>query len=467
MLSCLCGAILLIALFPLLSYCSEKPNFVLVMADDQGWGDMSYYGHPFVKTPNFDEMARSSLRFDRFYSAAPNCSPTRASVLTGRNPIRVNVLNHGRPMRPQDTTIAEALKTVGYATGHFGKWHVGSCQSRSPVNPTSSGFDTWLSTPNFFDLDPIMSRNGIAEQMKGESSMIIVDAALEFIREHSDDGIPFLSIIWFGSPHGPFDAMGSDKQLYQGKEMAGYYREITAMDRAFGKLRNEIRKLEIHENTLLWYCSDNGGLNTETSGGRAKKGSLYEGGLRVPAMLEWPERIKDSRTTGTPCVTSDVYPTIVEIAGARVANQFPIDGVSLLKLINGNTLNRSTGIGFWQYPHPGRLTYADRMMMALLEAQKQGLEHDPNGRLDLDAGEISTQYPENEFPGHAAWLEFPWKLHRIVDQGEETLELYNLISDSQEATNLYSQESSRVERMLSHLEDWQIAVMRSLNGKDY
>ena len=272
MLSRLVGAIHLIALFPLFSYGSEKPNFVLVMADDQGWGDMSYYGHPFVKTPNFDEMARSSLRFDRFYSAAPNCSPTRASVLTGRNPVRVNVLNHGRPMRPQDTTIAEALKTVGYATGHFGKWHVGSCQPKSPVNPTRSGFDTWLSTPNFFDLDPVMSRNGIAEQMKGESSMIIVDAALEFIREHSDEGIPFLSIIWFGSPHGPFHAMGNDQQLYQGEEMAGYYREITAMDRAFGKLRNEIRKLEIHENTLLWYCSDNGGLNTETSGGRAKEG---------------------------------------------------------------------------------------------------------------------------------------------------------------------------------------------------
>ena len=126
-----------------------------------------------------------------------------------------------------------------------------------------------------------------------------------------------------------------------------------------------------------------------------------------------------------------------------------------------------TGIGFWQYPYPGRLTYADRMMIALLEAQKQGLEYDPNGRLDLDAGEISTQYPENEFPGHAAWLEFPWKLHRFVDKGEETLELYNLKSDSQETTNLHSQEPSRIERMLNHLEDWQIAVMRSLNGKDY
>ena len=467
MLSRLVGAILLIALFPFISHGSEKPNFILVMADDQGWGDMGYYGHPFVKTPHFDEMARSSLRFDRFYSAAPNCSPTRASVLTGRNPNRVNVLNHGRSMRPQETTIAEALKTVGYATGHFGKWHVGSCQPTSPVNPTNSGFDTWLSTPNFFDLDPVMSRNGIAEQMTGESSMIIIDAALDFIREQTDKATPFLSIIWFGSPHSPFDAMASDKRLYEEKQMAGYYREITAMDRAFGKLRKELKNLGINENTLLWYCSDNGGLNTETSGGREKKSSIYEGGLRVPAMLEWPERIRKPRISQTPCVTSDIYPTLVEIADARIDNQFPLDGVSLLDLIDGRRFQRDSGIGFWKYPHPGRLTYADRMMIALLDAQKQGLEYDPNGRLDLDAGEINTKYPENEFPGHAAWLEFPWKLHRIVDQGQETLELYNLIADSHETTSLHIKAPNQTKRMLDHLEKWQVAVMRSLNGKDY
>ena len=456
-----------LAFFTLTTYSSDKPNFILVMADDQGWGDMGYNGHPFVKTPHFDEMARSSLRFDRFYSAAPNCSPTRASVLTGRNPNRVNVLNHGRSMRPQETTIAEALKTVGYATGHFGKWHVGSCQPTSPVNPTNSGFDTWLSTPNFFDLDPVMSRNGIAEQMTGESSMIIIDAALDFIREQTDKATPFLSIIWFGSPHSPFDAMASDKRLYEEKQMAGYYREITAMDRAFGKLRKELKNLGINENTLLWYCSDNGGLNTETSGGREKKSSIYEGGLRVPAMLEWPERIRKPRISQTPCVTSDIYPTLVEIADARIDNQFPLDGVSLLDLIDGKRFQRDSGIGFWKYPHPGRLTYADRMMIALLDAQKQGLEYDPNGRLDLDAGEINTKYPENEFPGHAAWLEFPWKLHRIVDQGQETLELYNLIADSHETTSLHIKAPNQTKRMLDHLGKWQVAVMRSLNGKDY
>jgi len=451
----------------LASLASQKPNIILVMADDQGWGDMGYNGHPFVKTPNFDDMARSSLRFDRFYSAAPNCSPTRASVLTGRHPNRVNVLNHGLSMRPQETTIAEALKTVGYATGHFGKWHVGSCQPTSPVNPTNSGFDTWLSTPNFFDLDPVMSRNGIAEQLLGESSMIIVDAALQFIEKQANSQTPFLSIIWFGSPHGPFDAIGSDKQLYYGEEMAGYYREITAMDRAFGKLRRGLDNMSIRENTLLWYCSDNGGLNTETSGGREKKGSIYEGGLRVPAMLEWPAKIQEPRVSKTSCVTSDIYPTLIEITGARVDNQYPLDGVSLVDLIDGKSLERDSGIGFWKHPTPGRLTYADRMMIALFEAQRHGLEYDPQGRLDLDAGEIKKQYPENEFPGHSAWLEFPWKLHRIVENDTETLELYNLSEDSQETANLKGQEPDRANRMLKHLEAWQVAVMRSLNGKDY
>ena len=312
-----------------------------------------------------------------------------------------------------------------------------------------------------------MSRNGIAEQLLGESSMIIVDAALEFIEKQANSQTPFLSIIWFGSPHSPFDAMGSDKQLYYGEEMAGYYREITAMDRAFGKLRRELDHIGIRENTLLWYCSDNGGLNTETSGGREKKGSIYEGGLRVPAMIEWPAQIQQPRVSNIPCVTSDIYPTLVEITGARIANQHPLDGVSLVDLIDGNSLERDSGIGFWKHPTPGRLTYADRMMIALFEAQRHGLEYDPEGRLDLDAGEIKKQYPENEFPGHSPWLEFPWKLHRIVENGTETLELYNLSEDSQETTNLKGQEPDRANRMLKHLEAWQVAVMRSLNGKDY
>ena len=446
---------------------ADKPNIILVMADDQGWGDMGYYDHPYVKTPNFDDMSRNSLRFDRFYASAPVCSPTRAAVLTGRNPNRVNVLNHGRSMRPQETTIAEALKTVGYATGHFGKWHVGSCQPTSPVNPTNSGFDTWLSTPNFYDLDPVMSRNGIAEQLKGESSMIAIEAALDFIRQHASDGTPFFSIVWFGSPHSPFDALEGDKQLYNGEHMAEYYREITAMDRAFGKLRNELKTLGIAENTLLWYTSDNGGLNEETSGGRMKKGSIYEGGLRVPAMIEWPARLPKSRITDVVSFSSDIYPTLVELTGAQVDNQYPLDGISLVDLIYGKMKKRESGIGFWRYPYPGRLTYADRMMIALMKAQEAGYEFDPEGRLDLDAAEIKEVFPEDQFPGHAAWLEFPWKLHRIVNGDSQHFELYNLESDPEETTNVSLDNSDRVRRMEDSLKAWQTSVMQSLNGKDY
>ncbi len=163
---------------------TEPPNIVLCMADDQGWGDMAYNGHPVLKTPHFDAMAREALRFDRFYAAAPVCSPTRASVMTGRHPNRFGCFKWGHSLRPQEVTIAHTLKKAGYVTGHFGKWHIGSVCKGSPVNPGACGFDEWFSAPNFFDNDPIMSRQGVAVQTQGESSMVTVDAALDFIRKH-------------------------------------------------------------------------------------------------------------------------------------------------------------------------------------------------------------------------------------------------------------------------------------------
>ncbi|NQZ60261.1 MAG: sulfatase-like hydrolase/transferase, partial [Lentisphaeraceae bacterium] len=156
----------------------KRPNIILVMADDQGWGDTGYNGHPFVQTPELDKMARAGLRFDRFYAGAPVCSPTRGSVLTGRHPMRIKILNHGHYMRPQEETIAEALKRGGYATGHFGKWHIGSVQKQSPVCPGNSGFDEWITAPNCFDIDPYLSDNGIAKRFKGESSSLVVDWAI-------------------------------------------------------------------------------------------------------------------------------------------------------------------------------------------------------------------------------------------------------------------------------------------------
>ncbi|HAH46090.1 MAG TPA: N-acetylgalactosamine 6-sulfate sulfatase, partial [Planctomycetaceae bacterium] len=142
---------------------SGKPNIILVMADDQGWGDTGYNGHPFVKTPSLDAMAQDGFVFDRFYAGAPVCSPTRASVMTGRNPNRAKVTNHGRYMRPHEQTIAETLKAAGYVTGIFGKVHLGSGQPDSPCNPSGMGFDEWVIGLNFFDNDPYLSRMGKIE----------------------------------------------------------------------------------------------------------------------------------------------------------------------------------------------------------------------------------------------------------------------------------------------------------------
>ena len=252
---------------------AEQPNIVLVMADDQGWGDMAYNGHELVKTPNFDAAAATGLRFDRFYAAAPVCSPTRASVMTGRHPNRMGVFKWGYPMRPQETTVAEALKSVGYKTAHFGKWHLGSVRRTSPANPGKNGFDHWLSAPNFYDNDPALSLKGTAVAMEGESSIIAVDAAIEWIEEASQSDSPFLAVVWFGSPHSPHRAAEEDRAHYEGqsKGVQNFLGEITGMDRAYGKLRNRLKDLGIRDNTILWYCSDNGALPKVGSTGRSPR----------------------------------------------------------------------------------------------------------------------------------------------------------------------------------------------------
>jgi arylsulfatase A-like enzyme len=440
------------------------------MADDQGWGDMAYNGHPVLKTPNFDAMAASALRFDRFYAAAPVCSPTRGSVMTGRHPNRFGCFKWGHTLRPQEITIAEALRKAGYITGHFGKWHLGSVCKDSPVNPGTSGFNEWFSAPNFFDNDPILSREGVAVQTHGESSTVTVDAAIEFIRKHADSPRPFLAVVWFGSPHGPHQAAEQDRAIYEdhAKAMQHFYGEITGMDRAFGKLRKELRRLSIHENTLLWYCSDNGGLPGKgTTGGRGHKGTVYEGGLRVPAILEWPNRIPRARITDIPCNTSDIYPTLLEIAKLELDNQPPLDGVSLASLIDGKIKFRPKPMGFWDYPVGGISTPSKRLMSELLEVQEADKDITDPARLRLNAGKISKKYPEDTFPGHAAWLDWPWKLHRIEKRRSVELELYNLAKDPDEEKNLSTQLSGRTSAMKAELEQWQKSVVRSLNGEDY
>lgn len=449
---------------------SPKPNIVLCMADDQGWGDVAYDAHSVLQTKNLDAMAFSCLRFDRFYAAAPVCSPTRGSVLTGRHPNRFGCFKWGFTLRPQEITIAEVLKTAGYATGHFGKWHLGSVCKGSPVNPGANGFDEWFSAPNFFDNDPILSREGIAVQTEGESSIVTVDSAIAFIQKHAESKRPFFAVVWFGSPHNPHQADEQDRTLYEDKseKLQQFYGEITGMDRAIGKLRQALRKLGVHKNTILWYCSDNGGLpNVGTTGGRGHKGQVYEGGLRVPSILEWPARISESRSTTIPCNTSDIFPTLLEIVGLSIKEQPTLDGISLTSLIAGRMRNRSQPMGFWDYPAKGISVPSKQWMTQLLEAQKAGKDFYDASRLRLEAGKITKQYPEDSFPGHAAWLDWPWKLHRIEGDGNVIWELYNLADDPGEEHDLTLHQIDRVRLMKAELEKWQKSVVQSLNGQDY
>lgn len=451
----------------------EAPNIVLVMADDQGWGDMGYNGHPHLKTPNFDALAKEGVRFDQFHAAAPVCSPTRGSVMTGRNPNRFGCFSWGNSLRPQETTVAEALKTAGYTTGHFGKWHLGSVQKASPVSPGASGFDEWVSSPNYFDQDPVLSVQGKATPFQGDSSDVTADEALKFIRKCAAQKQKFLAVVWFGSPHEPHQALEADRALYaeRPKKQQHFYGEITAMDRAFGKLRAALKDLDINENTLLWYCSDNGALpKVGANGGRRGfKGQIYEGGLLVPALMEWPAAFREPKTVKMPCVTSDIYPTVLGAAGVSLEKQLPLDGVDLMPLLSGQEAKRDKPIGFWATPNKGIGTPSKAWMEDLLAAQSRGEEPSDPVRVLPDAARIGPPVSTTEFPGHAAWLDWPWKLHRIENKQnhEVAWELYNLATDADESTVLLAEQPERVPEMQKDLEKWLESVARSVNGEDY
>ena len=451
----------------------ERPNFILCMADDQGWGDTGYNGHPLLKTPVMDEMARTGLRFDRFYAAAAVCSPTRGSVMTGRHPNRFGCFAWGHTLRPQEITIAEALKKAGYTTGHFGKWHIGSVRADGAASPGNSGFDEWFSSPNFYENNPLFSHNGKVIETNGESSDVTAGLAMDWIGKVAKGKKPFLAVVWFGNPHSPHVAVDKFKNMYsdQPHGVAHFYGEITAMDAALGKMRSGLRKLGIADNTVLWYCSDNGSLPKGSSGGlRARKGSLYEGGIRVPAVLEWPSRVKANRITNINANTSDIYPTLLELAGVALPkNQPRLDGISLAPLLRGEKQVRKQPMGFWTYHNRGFGRHARRMLEALRQEQLAG-----NQQPAAAEGQIGHFHAADNLPGHSAWIEGDYKLHRIPVKKNATqfnYELYHLGNDPAEANNLLEEDESRLAkrfgRMKADLVTWQQSVINSLNGRDY
>ena len=350
--------IFIVAALPCLAGEAEvaRPNVILCMTDDQGWGDVSYNeqgrlaGGKF-KTVELDKMAAAGLRFDRFYSAAAVCSPTRGSCLTGRNPYRYGVTSPGRPLKLQEKTLAQALAAAGYRTGHFGKWHLNGISGPGrpitkddPLNPGAFGFQYWFSVSNFFEQNWSFSRNGETVKTNGDGSDVIVEEALRWL--DSGKGAseqPFFAVIWFGNPHTPHKPLASDLEAANGDPELG---EIGGIDRAMGALRRGLQERGLAPDTMLWFCSDNGRpvANAPLKGG---KGGVSEGGIRVPGICEWPARVKPGRTS-VPAVTSDYYPTILAAAGISMPEDKPrpIDGINLLPLLEGKMTERPSAIGF-------------------------------------------------------------------------------------------------------------------------
>ena len=431
------------------------------MADDMGWAQTGYYNHPVLETPNLDAMAESGLRMDRFYSGAPQCSTTRATVLTGRTNDRTGVFTVGSSINKQEKTLSAAFRNAGYATAHFGKWHLNAVESpdddpmplSDPHNPGELGFDYWLSDTNQFNLDPLLSRNGTPERIEGESSEVLVDEALRFIEQAHKQDKPAFVMIWYASPHRPFEATDEDMKAFGDLSEASraHHGEIIAMDRSIGTLRQGLRDMGIAGNTLVWFCSDNGGLPTFTvtnSAGkelpgvnpdstghlRGFKSSFYEGGIRAPGIIEWPGHVKP-RISNFPASTLDMFPTLIEVAGLDPGDINAVhDGISLVPVFASEPARRSQPMGFrvlGQY-----------------------------GWLDNDYKFIYYRDYEK------ALVDGEWDSEVFASLTQE-YELYNVVEDPSEQNNLMALEPEIAARMKAELDAWNASVDRSVEGADY
>ena len=448
-----------------------KPNVILCMADDQGWGDTGYNGHPFLKTPHLDAMSVAGLRFDRFYSGAPVCSPTRGSALTGRHPFRYGVptANAGH-VREAEVTLAEMLKEQGYATGHFGKWHLGTLtkdmedgrrggrEKNLPhyAPPWEHGFDesfsaevqmpTWNPMENQAFPSKYWTGPGefATENLKGDDSRVIMDRAIPFVQKAVRDGNPFIAVIWFHTPHRPVVAGPRHREMYaefsEGEQH--YYGCISALDEQVGRLRAELRALGAADNTMFWYCSDNGpegrtshaSTDRGSSGGlRGRKRSLFEGGVRVPGILEWPVRVAPGRSTDIPCSTSDYFPTIADALGLDVAaDDRPMDGTTLMPLVDGVMEMRGKRIAFQT---PGASEQSARSRLG-----------SPNHAL------IGDRY---KF------------LSYLDEQRDDEDMLFDLALDPGERHNLVGELPEVAAAMKAELRAWDESCARSEAGDDY
>lgn len=405
-----------------------KPNVVILLCDDLGYGDLGCFAHPDVRTPNLDRLAKEGAKLTHCYSAAPVCSPSRAGLMTGRIPNRLGIRdwippNSGVFLRHDETTIAQLLKGAGYRTLHAGKWHLNSKTDGSERTPGDAGFDHWLYTQNNAapgHLDPTnFIRNGQrVGKLAGPSSHVVVAEAIEFLETDSDK--PFFLNLWFHETHEPVVAADEFLGLYPKEadlDRKHYLADASQMDAAVGKLMKFLDDKKLTGNTLVFFSSDNGpetlkrypkATRSHGSPGplRGMKLHVTEAGYRVPGIVRWPGHVRPGTVLEEPVCSVDLLPTLCAAAGAELPKGKTLDGADIAPLFEGKPAARPHPL-YWQY--------------------------------DFAIGGPRT----------VALRDGPWKL--LANAELDRFELYDLSNDTGEAKDLAAAETNRVKRMAAEM----------------
>lgn len=340
-----------------------KPNIVVFLADDMGWGDSATYGHPLIKTPNLDKLASQGVKFTQCYSACGVCSPSRSAILTGRTPYRNGVYrhlsgNHEAHLRASEITYPKLLKGIGYETCHVGKWHLNSKKQfnkKEYPQPGDHGYDYWMAThnnaaPSHENPNNFVRNGEPVGELSGYSASLVAAEAGKWLSAIRDKSKPFAMSVWSHEPHSPIATDERFSSMYDGHKNSKYMGNISQLDHALGQVMQALEDEGVSENTLLIFTSDNGpvaGFGGTTGGLRGGKRSDHEGGIRVPGVARWPKHIKPATVSDVPVIGTDIFATVLDITGLELPNDRTIDGVSMVPAFEGKAVQRKVPL-FWR-----------------------------------------------------------------------------------------------------------------------
>lgn len=359
--------IAVLSLITLATSAADRPNIVLVLADDLGYGDLACYGNKDIHTPNLDKFAAEGLKLTSCYAGHANCSPSRTALMTGRTPTRVGVrdwIPEDSPVhvRRSEITIATLLRSSGYTTCQTGKWHLnGEFNKLMQPQPGDHGFDHWFSTqnnayPNHHNPDNFVRNGKEVGKTDGYAAHIVANEAIRWLTDLRDKSKPFFLYVCFHEPHEPIASDDKYSKLYPSADpsYSAHHGTITQMDDAFGRVMRVLDEQGVRDSTFVMFTSDNGPAITPQhphgSAGplRDKKGSLYEGGIREPGLIRWPGKTKPGSVSDEPVCGVDFLPTACTIAGIEPPKDRKLDGTSLLPVLEGKAITRSTPL-YWHF----------------------------------------------------------------------------------------------------------------------